>query len=139
MITYLKGEHDGLTNFYPCKLVYEGKTYNSAEHIYESQKGQHHRLYAIDREIRRSRSAKQAKQISKSIRTDSEWEDRRPILMAEILKIKFQQCQHFHDTLLQTSGYIAHIVTDSFWGTGHNGRGQNVFGLLLAALRLSVS
>ena len=70
---------------------------------------------------------------------DSEWEDKRPILMAEILKIKFQQCQHFCDTLLQTSGYIAHIVTDSIWGTCHNGRGQNVFGLLLAALRLSVS
>lgn len=65
---YVKGEHDVLSNFYPCKLVYEGKTYNSAEHIYQSQKAQHHRLYAIDREIRRSRSAKQAKQISKSIR-----------------------------------------------------------------------
>ena len=34
-----------------------------------------------------------------------------------------------------TQGYIKHNVNDDLWGTGNNGKGHSVFGLLLAALR----
>lgn len=70
---------------------------------------------------------------------DIAWEDIRLIVMADILKIKFVRCVEFRDTLIKSSGYLCHNVKDSFWGTGHDGKGQNVFGLLLAALRLSIS
>lgn len=140
MITYVKGEHDVLSNFYPCQLEYEGQNYHSAEHLYQCKKAIHHGFYALERHIRRAHNAKRAKQLSNSIRrTSSHWDENKALLMSEILKIKFQQCKLFRDTLMQTTGYIAHDVPDSFWGTGVRGKGQNVFGLLLATLRLSVS
>ena len=56
--------------------------------------------------------------------------------MAEILKIKFRQCAEFRNILTSSKGYIAHNFSENVWGTGTNGRGMNVFGLLLAALSL---
>ena len=66
-------------------------------------------------------------------------EEIKPIVMAEILKIKFVQCDEFRQKLMRTNGYIAHNVNDNFWGTGKDGKGMNVFGTLLAALRLGVN
>lgn len=140
MTTYVRGEHDVLSNFFPCRLEYEGQIYNSAEHLYQSKKAIHHGFYALDRQIKRAHNASRAKQLSNSIkRIDRQWEENKAFIMSEILKIKFQQCECFRDRLMATKGYIAHNVPDEFWGTGRRGKGQNVFGLLLAALRLSVS
>jgi predicted NAD-dependent protein-ADP-ribosyltransferase YbiA (DUF1768 family) len=47
---------------------------------------------------------------------------------AEILKIKYIQCADFREKLTNSKGYLAHNVKCSFWGTGPDGKGQNVFG-----------
>ena len=59
--------------------------------------------------------------------------------MAEILMIKFLQCEEFRKALQESQGFIHHNVSDSFWGTSRDGKGLNVFGLLLAGLRNGVT
>lgn len=135
MITYVKGVHDILSNFYQTPLYFHGDTFKSAEHLYQSRKAIFHDLLEMDDLIRLAPDAKEAKKLSKQIVTKQQWEDLKPIIMGEILKIKFIQCEEFRQRLLSTHGYINHNVNDDFWGTGKNGKGQNVFGLLLAALR----
>ena len=135
MITYVKGVHDILSNFYQTPLYFDGDTFKSAEHLYQSSKAVVHDLLEMDDLIRLAPDAKEAKKLSKQIVTKQQWEDLKPIIMGEILKIKFIQCEEFRQRLLSMQGYIKHNVNDDFWGTGKNGKGQNVFGLLLATLR----
>ncbi|CAG2246805.1 unnamed protein product [Mytilus edulis] len=89
-------------------------------------------------QIKQLSDSKKAKMLSKKLKTRKSWEDQKPLVMAEILKLKFLQCKAFRDRLTSTSGYINHNVPDEFWGTGRKGKGKNVFGLLLAALRLGI-
>ncbi|CAC5400572.1 unnamed protein product [Mytilus coruscus] len=139
MITYVKGEHDVLSNFYLNQLSYEDYTYPSAEHLYQCIKCDHHQDYELLHKIKQVSDAKAAKIMSKRLKTNKSWENQKPLVMAEILKLKFIQCKDFRDKLTSTSGYINHNVPDEFWGTGRKGKGKNVFGLLLAALRLGVA
>lgn len=138
MITYVKGKTDVLSNFYPVLLNNNGITFKSAEHMYQSQKAIFHEEYELNAKIIIAHNAQNAKKLSKSIKTCVEWEQMKPIVQAEILKIKFVQFEEFRDILMASEGYIAHNVCDTFWGTGFDGKGHNVFGLLLAALRLGV-
>ncbi|VDH92966.1 Hypothetical predicted protein [Mytilus galloprovincialis] len=62
--------------------------------------------------------------LSKKLKTRKSWEDQKPLVMAEILKLKFLQCKAFRDRLTSTSGYINHNVPDEFWGTGRKGKGK---------------
>ena len=114
MIVYIKGEKDILSNFYPCKLMYNGEIFNSAEHLYQSWKCLFHNNLKIDQEIRVARDGKTAKIISKKIIVSKEWDDIRPLVMAEILKLKFLQCEKFRKTLMNSSGYLSHNVHS--WG-----------------------
>ena len=139
MITYVKGEQDVLSNFYPTPIEFDRDIFKSAEHLYQSRKAIYHLQLDIDDEIRNSPTAKDAKKLSKRIKTDKQMEEIKPIVMAEILKIKFVQCDEFRQKFMSTNGYIAHNVNDNFWGTGKDGKGMNVFGTLLAALRLGVN
>ena len=135
MITYVKGVHvhDIMSIFYQTALYFDSDTFKSAEHIYQSRKIIFHDLLEMDDLIRLVPDAKEAKKFSKQIVTKQQCEDLKPIIMGEILRINFIQCEEFR--LLSTQGYIKHNVNDDFWGTGKNGKGHNVFGLLLAALR----
>jgi len=88
MITYVKGEKDVLSNFYPTMLEFDGDIFKSAEHIYQSRKAIFHEMYELDDHIRNAPDAKTAKKLSKEIKTNDTWEQIQLIVMAEILKIK---------------------------------------------------
>ena len=97
MITYVKGVHEILSNFSQTPLFFNGDTFKSAEHIYQSRKAIFHDVLEIDDLIR---LAKEAKKLSKQIVTKQQWEDLKPIIMGEILKIKFIQCEEFRQKTL---------------------------------------
>ncbi|VDI04848.1 Hypothetical predicted protein [Mytilus galloprovincialis] len=90
MITYVKGKTDVLSNFYPVLLNNNGITFKSAEHMYQSQKAIFHEEYELNAKIIIAHNAQNAKKLSKSIKTCVEWEQMKPIVQAEILKIKLQ-------------------------------------------------
>jgi predicted NAD-dependent protein-ADP-ribosyltransferase YbiA (DUF1768 family) len=93
-------------------------------------------MYNLDDQIRNALTAKEAKTIANQIKVNETWKELRPVIMAEILKIKYTQCADFRGKLTNSKGYLDQNVKCSFWGTGPDGKGQNVFGLLLAALRI---
>jgi ribA/ribD-fused uncharacterized protein len=138
MVIKVTGAEDPLSNFYPTLLQFDGDTFKSAKHIYQSRKAIFHEMYDLDDQIRHAPTAKEAKTIANQIKVNETWEEVRPVIMAEILKIKYTQCADFREKLTNSKGYLDHNVKSSFWGTGPDGKRQNVFGLLLAALRIGV-
>jgi ribA/ribD-fused uncharacterized protein len=138
MVIKVTGAEDPLSNFYPSLLQFDGDTFKSAEHIYQSRKAIFHEMYDLDDEIRHAPTAKEAKTIANQIKVNETWEELRPVIMAKLLKIKYTQCADFRGKLTNSKGYLDQNVKGSCWGTGPDGKGQNVFGLLLAALRIGV-
>lgn len=134
----VNGTEDPLTNFYPTLLQFYGETFKSAEHIQQIRIAIIHGIYELDDEIRNAPTAKEAKTIANQIAVNQTWEELRPIIMREIIKIKYIQCADFREKLTRSKGYLAHNVNCSFWSNGHDSKGKHVFGLLLAALRTGV-
>ena len=99
MVTYVKGVHEILSNFSQAPLFFNGDTFKSAEHIYQSRKAIFHDLLEIDDLIRLAPDAKEAKKLPKHS-NQAKWEDLKPIIMGEILKIKFIQCEEFRPKTL---------------------------------------
>ena len=93
MVINVKSAEDPLSNFYPTLLQFDGDTFKSTEHIYQSRKAIFHELYDLDDEIRNAPTAKEAKTIANQIKVNKTWEELRPVMMAEILKIKYIQCR----------------------------------------------
>ena len=46
-------------------------------------------MYNLDDQIRNALTAKEAKTIANQIKVNETWEELRPVIMAEILKIKY--------------------------------------------------
>lgn len=78
-------------------LEFDNDVFKSAEHLYQSRKAIYHERHDLDDDIRSAPDVKTSKSISKEIKIEKIWEDIKPIVMGEILKIKFQQCTEFRD------------------------------------------
>lgn len=61
----------------------------------------------------------------------------RTFAMRDVLKAKFTQHPELASQLLATGAakLIEESLTDPFWGTGRNGKGQNMLGQLLMEVR----
>jgi len=65
-----------------------------------------------------------------------DWYDVSVDVMRKAVHAKFTQDQTLRELLLSTWGHpLVHIKGDSFWGSGYNGRGRNMLGVLLQDLR----
>ena len=126
-----------LSNFYSTKLIYKGILFKSAEHAYQHHMAMYHSRPDIARKILRSPSAVQAKNISHSVTKCKQWHEAKSNIMADILKVKAEQCPAFRKTLIATKSnrLIHNIDTDSFWGCGPDLCGTNMLGVLLEELR----
>jgi len=141
MIESFEGEHEFLSNFWPCKVVYEGIEYPSSEHAYQAAK-------APDLETRLIIAAKktpgQAKRagsrrgcIIKNF-DQAAWEDKKIDVMGDVCRIKFedptlrQLLKDTGDQELQEGNNH----NDTFWGVSlKTGKGRNVLGLVLMIIR----
>jgi len=126
------GEYRFLSNFYPCKILYQGIYYPSVENAYVASK-------TLDIELRKTVStcsAVEAKKIGKTFPLREDWESVKVKLMYEFLKQKFYSGE-LCDKLLSTGdSYIEETNhwNDRFWGVC-DGRGENILGRLLMNIR----
>lgn len=128
-----------LSNFYPCKIPYDGVIYESAEHAYQAQKTAN----LEDRErIRNSKLAWQAKKIARTVTLSPNWEQQKRTVMANVLLQKFVLNPELRQQLLETERLelIEHNYWhDNFWGScvceRCGDRGQNVLGKMLMVIR----
>ncbi len=128
-----RGEFNFLSNFYPSPIVYKGKTYPTAEHLFQAAKTESE----SEREwVRTASTPKQAKYRGRKVTLRSDWNGIRVKTMRGVLKLKFDQHPELMRRLKAIKSPIVEDNTwgDTFWGKV-NGRGHNFLGRLLENIR----
>jgi ribA/ribD-fused uncharacterized protein len=124
-----------LSNFSPFPVMDRNAvSWPTAEHAYQAAKTHD----AAQREaIRKAGSAQEAKQLGKSVTLRGDWDEIKAKRMYDILWLKFDQHPTLKKRLLDTAGstLIHEAPWDEFWGTGKDGTGKNVMGVILMQLR----
>jgi hypothetical protein len=133
MIDKFTDEYFFLSNFYECKVTYEGITYLNNEAAFQSMK-------TLDRNERRTFAEfdpDAAKKAGRKISLRSDWEDIKTELMYEICKAKFTQNNDLAAKLLATGDeelVEGNNWNDKIWGKV-NGQGENRLGIILMRIR----
>jgi hypothetical protein len=126
-----------LSNFYPCDITFEGKTYTSIEHAYMSAKSldPNWKQFCIETEDPRA-----VKKRSREIKLIPEWENIKVDVMRECVTQKFSK-EPFRSKLLDTKNeYIqeGNWWNDRFWGVDLKSNppvGKNMLGILIMEVR----
>jgi ribA/ribD-fused uncharacterized protein len=134
-IQTFSGEYRFLSNFWPAVVEYEGITYPSVEHTYQSAKtlemAERRRIAAIVE----PGDAKRAGRALPNQRAD--WEQVKLRVMEECVRYKFTQHADLREKLLATGD--AELIEgntwgDRFWGVC-DGQGENHLGKILMKVR----
>ena len=132
-IDRFKGKYRFLSNFEPCKILYEGMIYSAVEHAFQASKAtnEHDRkMFGLFSE------PAEAKKLGKQISLRSDWEDVKVSIMYEFLNQKFHKPE-FMKLLMGTEGrYLVEGNNhgDIYWGQV-NGAGKNTLGKLIMQIR----
>jgi len=123
------GEFDWLSNFFPCKLEFEGLTFDNSEAAFQAAKC----LNPIERTKFVGLAAGKSKRLGKKVELRPDWNDIRIDVMREVLRAKFNQNPELREKLIATGD--AELIEgnnwrDFYWGVC-NGKGQNHLGKLL--------
>lgn len=133
MINRFVGEYFFLSNFYECPVEYEGVLYANNEAAFQAQK-------TLDSKVRESFASLdpiEARNVGRSIKLRSDWEDVKDQVMYEICLAKFSQNPDLMDTLVYTGKRPleeGNHWNDKYWGTV-NGQGENKLGKILMRIR----
>lgn len=129
-----------LSNFHPCKVIYEGIEYPSVEHAYQAAK-------SLDPKIRLKFSnikmkAGYAKYMGRKIKIREDWSDELKLkVMEDLIRSKFTENNSLELALFNTGN--AQLIEgnywkDYFWGVC-KGRGENHLGKILMKIRGELS
>ena len=140
MIDSFRGEYRWLSNFYLADVVYEGRTYMSAEHAFQAAKTlrpSQRRLIAT------SATPGRAKRLGRQVSLRRDWEDVKIGVMAEVLLDKFTRHENLRAALLATGDQ--ELIEGNHWHDNFFGscwcdacesiEGENWLGKTLMALR----
>lgn len=112
IISFTK-EHRFLSSFYPCSIMWMGKTWPTVEHAYQASKNP-----AMAYAIKRCETPGQAKRLSRQFKPTEDWEGKKLGIMEKLVRIKF--CMpRFRERLLATGDAIlveGNHWHDNFWG-----------------------
>jgi hypothetical protein len=127
-------EYGWLSNFYKAPFTLGGICYRDAETWFQSQKPkkQEERLTITEAE-----SPKEAKKLGRACNLRADWEEVKDHVMLIGLHAKFEQNPELKRQLMETKEetLVEDSPTDSYWGKGQEGDGQNRMGKLLMMLR----
>lgn len=132
-ITCFRGKNEFLSDGYGCFVVYEGTEYPSLQHAFQAAKT----LDEAERFLFRiCPSAKDARQLGRTVKLRADWEDVKEDIMYSLL------CNKFSDPTLQEKLIgtrdppLIYVNTwhDTFWGI-YKGIGSNRYGMLLMKVR----
>lgn len=136
-ILRFRGQYAFLSNFYACRVVWEGIAYPTLEHAYQAAKCKDLKDRELIRKIEGPGNAKRhVKQLKQQGRTRSDWDTVKVDIMRELLKNKFLD-PVLGMKLLGTGNQELIEVNnwnDQFWGMC-GGAGENMLGKLLMEIR----
>lgn len=139
-----------LSNLFPCKLKYQGRTYTSLEQCYQYHRAIHHNRSQLATLILSTNDPYKAMYHGKAIIwEDRDWETKKLPTMEQMIRHKADQVPIFRDLLKFTGSHrLAENSWNYFWGTGcaflsdqvwiGNFRGGNHHGRLLDRVRSSI-
>lgn len=133
-IDSFSGEYRFLSNFWPCRVEFEGQIYPSVEHAYVAAKTTNPLIRELITVIK---TAGKAKRVGKAMSLRSDWEDVKENIMYELVKCKFSRDLELKEKLLATGD--AQLIEgntwgDTFWGVC-SGFGDNKLGKILMKVR----
>ena len=127
------GEDRWLSNFFPCRVEWDGRVYGSAEVAFHSAK-----YPAAERDAFTKLDAEQARKLSRTKPYDkAAWETRKLRVMHEIVWAKFSQNPELGKKLLATGDRYLEETNwwgDKVWGV-YKGEGENLTGKVLMDTR----
>lgn len=125
-----KDKYFFLSNFYPCKVRYNGNTYLNSEAAFQAAKCPEaaYRFFFLN--------GAQAKKLGKQLPLREDWEEIKLQIMEEIIRCKFTQNPELREALLNVEGEIIedNFHHDTFWGQC-DGIGENHLGKILMKIR----
>lgn len=127
------GDYRWLSNYEPCPVTYEGRSYGSSEAAYHASKypeAERNEFTKLDPDS--------SKKLSRKKGVDQKWwDERKERVMAEIVWAKFSQNPDLAEKLCATGNRELEELNwwgDKFWGTV-KGEGKNVLGKILMETR----
>jgi len=130
-------EYRWLSNFFLCRVEWEGRVYGSAEAAYQSGK-----YPAAERDMFTTLDPDSAKQLSLTKPYDAAaWGARRERTMREVVWAKFSQNPELAKKLLATGERYLEETNwwgDQFWGV-YQGTGNNLLGKILMDVRMRLA
>ena len=133
-IDLFRGENSFLSNMFDSPVTVRGETYPTAEHAFQAAKFADK---AKRDAIAAAKSPAEAKKLGRQSGMRSDWNEKRILVMEEILRAKFEQNPDLMQKLVATGD--AELIEgntwgDKFWGQV-NGEGENNLGKILMKLR----
>ena len=115
MINSFTGEHAFLSNFYPSPIVYRGKEYPTAEHLYQALKTP--KLKLRER-IRKAPTPAKAKRLGRMVVMRGNWETAKDNMMFMVVRMKFTQNAELGEKLKVTQDTLVEGNSwhDNYWG-----------------------
>lgn len=126
-------KHGFCSNFSPCLILIDNRTYPTVEHYYQAQK-------TLDPEERnmilRCKTPGEAKLAGYHVKLRLDWEEAKEEVMLKGLRAKFTQCPKLKEYLLETGNAALHEDSpwDKYWGYA-KGEGKDRLGKLLMQVR----
>lgn len=130
-IVEFRGQYGWLSNFFPCRVSFDGYYYPSVENAYHAAK-----TYPEQRYKFQICSARTAKKWGKTIFKRAGWDTERLMVMEHLVRQKFSD-PHFGELLLSTKDVQlieGNTWNDTFWGVC-DGIGENHLGKILMKIR----
>lgn len=134
-IDCFEGAHDFLSNFYPCRIVYNGLTFKSTEAAYQAAKCKNPK----DRNLFVNLEALESKKLGRRIDLREDWEDVKLNVMREVVAIKFAPGSRLARWLVETGD--AELIEGNWWKDLFYGKdnktweGENWLGKILMEQR----
>ena len=134
-INQFKGEYDFWGNRYPCRILWEGLEYRSAEVAFQASKCEDEK----ERKVYASCSTDKAVLKGKEQTPYSGWEEAKVGIMLSILKAKFEQNPTLMQKLSDTGNRVllnGNNKQETFWGIDlYSWIGENHLGRILMDIR----
>jgi len=141
LINSFKDEYEEFSNFYPVKIRYETRTYNSVEIAYVAAKTKNQRIRYELSQLKANESGK-AKKLGRQIKLRKDWDLMKNTIMRTLLRQKFSYPK-LKEKLLETGD--AELVEGNFWHDNYWGDclcpkcynipGKNYLGKMLMEIR----
>jgi len=130
-------EYSWLSNYFLCRVEWEGRVYGSSEAAYQAGK-----YPAAEREVFTTLDPDSARRLPRTKPYDrARWPERKERTMREVIWAKFSQNPELREKLLATGERYLEETNwwgDTTWGV-YRGEGENLLGKILMEFRAALA